>query len=115
MSEKVERRPGLRDVIAGQTHICLLDEQKSQVFIYGYSLEELIEQHSFEETAYLTLFGELPPRATDVSLAGRSRRLRGVWNTLAAEPQNAHPMGLLRTRDVHLRQHRRRRTSPTAR
>ena len=60
MSERAERRPGLRDVIAGQTQICLLDEQKSQVYIYGYPLEELVEKHSFEATAYLTLFGELP-------------------------------------------------------
>ena len=57
----VDRRPGLREVIAGQTHICKLDEQISRVFIYGYSLEELIEHHSYEETAYLTLYGELPP------------------------------------------------------
>ncbi len=96
MTEKAERRPGLRDVIAGQTRICLLDEQKSQVYIYGYPLEELVEKHSFEATAHLTLFGELPKgKATfgDPDLEA----LRGVWNTLRREPAGAHPMGLLRT------------------
>ena len=60
MNERAEHRLGLRDVIAGQTQICKLDEQKSQVYIYGYLLEELVEKHDFETTAYLTLYGELP-------------------------------------------------------
>jgi citrate synthase len=93
---EVERRPGLRDVIAGETKICDLDEQKSRVYIYGYSLEELVEHHSYEETAYLTLFGELPGNRHAFGSPGESA-LRGVWNTLATEPRNAHPMGLLRT------------------
>jgi citrate synthase len=96
MSERAERRPGLRDVIAGQTQICLLDEQKSQVYIYGYPLEELVEKHSFEATAYLTLFGEMP--AGKASFGEPDvRALQGVWRTLSSEPQGAHPMGLLRT------------------
>jgi citrate synthase len=92
----VERRPGLREVIAGQTQICRLDEQVSRVYIYGYSLEELVEHHSYEETAYLTLFGELPANR-NVFGAPNESILRGVWNTLATEPRNAHPMGLLRS------------------
>jgi citrate synthase len=96
MSERAERRPGLRDVIAGQTQICLLDEQKSQVYIYGYPLEELVEKHSFETTAYLTLFGELP--RGDANFGEPDvEALRGIWNTLRREPPGAHPMGLLRT------------------
>ena len=95
MSE-VERRPGLREVIAGETQICKLDEQISRVFIYGYSLEELVEHHSYEETAYLTLYGELPGGQKVFGSPGESV-LRGVWNTLATEPREAHPMGLLRS------------------
>jgi len=96
MSERVEHRPGLRDVIAGQTHICKLDEQASQVFIYGYSLEELVERHDYEATAYLTLHGELPPAGYRLP-EGDVETLRQVWETLSREPRGAHPMGLLRT------------------
>src|SRR3954470_10853113 len=91
-----ETRIGLRDVIAGDTHICDLDEQISRVFIYGYSLEELIEQHTFEETAYLTLYGELPPAGYKFGMP-EFDRLQKVWKSLSAEPAGAHPMGLLRT------------------
>jgi len=93
----VERRPGLREVIAGQTHICELDEQISRVFIYGYSLEELIEHHTYEETAYLTLYGELPPAGKPVFDPPDEGILRRTWASLGTEPQGAHPMGLLRS------------------
>jgi 2-methylcitrate synthase len=93
---EVEHRPGLRDVIAGETKICLLDEQISRVFIYGYSLEELVEHHSYEETAYLTLYGDLPP-SRSVFGAPNEADLRAVWNTLSTEPRQSHPMGLLRS------------------
>ncbi len=96
MSERVEQRLGLRDVIAGQTQICMLDEQKSQVYIYGYPLEELVENHNYESTAYLTLYGSLPEsKATFADPDVET--LRKVWNTLRREPAAAHPMGLLRT------------------
>jgi citrate synthase len=93
----VERRLGLRDVIAGETKICRLDEQKSRVYIYGYSLEELIENHDYESVAYLTLFGELP-RSRDRVFGPPDEAVLGkVWTTLSNEPASAHPMGLLRT------------------
>jgi citrate synthase len=95
MSERAEHRPGLREVIAGETQICILDEQKSRVYIYGYSLEELVEKHSYEEVAHLTLFGELPQGK--VFGPPEDATLQKVWTTLSNEPQAAHPMGLLRT------------------
>ena len=91
-----EARPGLRDVIAGDTKICKLDEQISKIFIYGYPMEELVERHSYEESAHLTLTGELPRPGYRFD-APNAEALRGVWNTISAEPRNAHPMGLLRT------------------
>jgi citrate synthase len=93
----VERRPGLREVIAGQTYICKLDEQISRVFIYGYSLEELIEQHSYEEVAYLTLYGELPQTGSRVFDPPDEGLLRRVWTSLSTETREAHPMGLVRS------------------
>jgi citrate synthase len=96
MADAIETRPGLRDVIAGETRICKLDEQSSEIFIFGYSIDELIERHSFEETTYLTLYGELPPVGFRFSPPNVDA-LRGVAETIATEPRDAHPMGLLRT------------------
>jgi citrate synthase len=96
MSERGERRVGLRDVIAGETYICKLDEHQSKVYIYGYSVEELVEQHDYESVAYLTLFGELPKPGFRFDPTSEAT-LRGVWGTLGTEPPKAHPMGLLRT------------------
>ncbi|HLF78783.1 MAG TPA: citrate/2-methylcitrate synthase [Dehalococcoidia bacterium] len=97
MSNQIEVRPGLRDVIAGETKICKLDEQISKIFYFGYPIEELIEKHSFEETAYLTLYGDLPVQTPFRFGEADVDALRGVWATLQTEPRDAHPMGLLRT------------------
>ena len=96
MTNKIEMRVGLRDVIAGLTNICKLDESVSKIFIYGYPVEELVEQHSFEEVAFLTLTGELPKQGYRFDPANEGA-LRRVWGTLSAEPRDAHSMGLLRT------------------
>jgi len=93
----METRLGLRDVIAGETHICKLDEQESRVYYFGYSIEEIVERQDFESVAYLTLFGELPAGKGFAFAAPDLTELRHVWNTLRREPPSSHPMGLLRT------------------
>ena len=50
--------PGLAGVIAGETDIACVDQG---VLLYrGYAIEQLAEKATFEEVAYLLLFGELP-------------------------------------------------------
>ena len=105
MTNKTETRIGLRDVIAGDTHICDLDEEISRVFIYGYSLEELIEQHTFEETAYLTLFGELPAGRLQIPCA-RARPAAGRLGFDGRHAEERPSDGPPAQRDVQLRQRR---------
>ncbi|MEK7636067.1 MAG: citrate/2-methylcitrate synthase [Patescibacteria group bacterium] len=50
----------LRDVIAGQTSICELDEENHRFYYRGYSIEGLAEHCTFEEVAHLLLMGKLP-------------------------------------------------------
>ncbi len=60
MSEKTFS-PGLAGVIAGETDIACVDQG---VLLYrGYPIAELAEKTSFEEVAYLLLYGELPNAA----------------------------------------------------
>jgi citrate synthase len=89
-------RPGLREVIAGETRICKLDEQESKIYIFGYPMEELVERHSYEDVAHLILMGALPGDGYSFA-APNASALQGVWSTISTEPHSAHPMGLLRT------------------
>ena len=68
MSEAVYS-PGLEGVIAGETGISTVDDG---LHYRGYSVEELASHSTFEETAYLILYGELPNRA---DLAAFQKRL----------------------------------------
>ena len=58
MSELIYR-PGLEGVVAGETEICTIT---GGLIYRGYSIEDLAEHASFEEVAYLILYGELPNR-----------------------------------------------------
>lgn len=55
-----QTKPGLRDVIAGQTSICWLDEENQNFYYRGYSIQDLAEHSTFEEVAYLMIYGRLP-------------------------------------------------------
>lgn len=50
-------RPGLRDVVAGETEICSLEEGMQY---RGYCIHDLVDESSFLEVAYLLLHDELP-------------------------------------------------------
>lgn len=67
----------------------------------GYAIEELAEQATFEEVAFLLLEGTLPDPQ---QLAGFRKRLRALRflppalrEVLERIPKNAHPMDVLRT------------------
>ena len=52
--------PGLEGVIAGESALCLVDEGEAGLLYRGYALRDLAEHSTFEEVAYLLLFGHLP-------------------------------------------------------
>lgn len=53
-------RPGLADVIAGETAISCIDDGLSY---RGYHIEGISKKASFEEAAYLVLYGKLPQKS----------------------------------------------------
>ncbi len=59
MSETIYR-PGLEGVVAGETDISTIAGGLSY---RGYAIEDLAENSTFDETAYLILYGELPTAA----------------------------------------------------
>src|ERR687891_457589 len=90
--------PGLEGVIAGETAISTVSGGLSY---RGYSIEELARHGTFEETAYLLLYGELP-NAEQLDESQNPRRAapggpRPFIHTLRPLPASASPMDVLRS------------------
>src|SRR5436190_23196835 len=90
--------PGLEGVIAGETAISTVEGGLSY---RGYFVGDLAEKTTFDEVAYLLLYGELPTAAELKSFqdrVGMARRLpQAVKDLLAAMPKWAVPLDVLRT------------------
>ncbi|MBB3110032.1 2-methylcitrate synthase [Paenibacillus phyllosphaerae] len=92
---------GLADVIAGETAISTVGKEGKGLTYRGYSIHDLAAHASFEETAYLLLYGKLPNaeelaayRLKLAGLRGLPDRLRRILEQL---PSSTHPMDVLRT------------------
>ena len=93
--------PGLEGVLAGESDICQVDEGESGLRYRGYAIEDLAEGASFEEVAYLLLFGALPTQQQLKRFAEQIAEASVIPN-VAQEfvhhvPPDAHPMDILRT------------------
>jgi 2-methylcitrate synthase len=92
---------GLAGVVAGQTAICTVGKEGMGLTYRGYSIEDLAAKATFEEVAFLLLYGHLPNRA---ELDGYRKKLilqRGLppalKTVLEQLPASTHPMDVLRT------------------
>ena len=52
--------PGLENVPVKYTKITYIDGEKGELYYRGYSIVDLFNNSTYEETAYLLLFGRLP-------------------------------------------------------
>src|SRR5512135_1715348 len=52
--------PGLEGVLAGESALCQVDEGEAGLRYRGYAITDLADKSTFEEVAYLLLFGRLP-------------------------------------------------------
>ncbi len=93
--------PGLDGVLAGETALCHVDEGEGGLRYRGYAVSDLAEKATFEEVAYLLLFGKLPTRKElkefSAELTIQSVLPDTVRAFLATVPAVAHPMDVLRT------------------
>lgn len=92
---------GLEGVVVADTRVSRIDGEAGTLEYAGYPIEELAEQATFEEVAYLLWHGELP---TGRELASLRQRLSvayelppAVLDVIRAAPRSAHPMAVLRT------------------
>jgi 2-methylcitrate synthase/citrate synthase II len=93
--------PGLDGVFAGESALCHVDEGDAGLTYRGYAVSDLSERASFEEVAYLLLFGALPSRRAlkdfSVQIAAQASLPAAVESFLSTVPGTAHPMDVLRT------------------
>lgn len=97
---EVQVHRGLMGVHFDRSPTCFIDGRAGELRYRGYSIHDLAEQSTFEETAYLLLHGELPTRtelaAFDAELKA-ARKLPEPVVDIIATTRDAHPMDVLRT------------------
>ena len=95
----VDYHPGLEGVIATESSISDINGEKGILSYRGYSIEELAEKSTFEETAFLLLTGELP---TPDELTKFTKQINvrrdlpsGMIDLLKALPKESNPMDVI--------------------
>jgi citrate synthase len=98
--DAVQIHRGLNGVYFDRTKTSFIDGREGTLLYRGYSIDDLAEHSTFEETAYLLLYGELPTRnelARFDSELKAARELPGSIIDVIRAVQDAHPMDVLRT------------------
>ena len=98
--EKIHIQRGLKGVYFDRSATTLIDGRAGELRYRGYSIHDLAEQSSFEETAFLLLNGELPSRAELEAFDGElkaARQIPGPVYDIIRTIKHAHPMDVLRT------------------
>jgi 2-methylcitrate synthase len=98
-----ELSKGLAGIVAGQTAVAIIDESETGGGLQyrGYRLGELAEKSTFEEVAYLLIYGALPNSSQLKEYKKKLLSLRSLPEVLIEVlqkiPAETHPMDVLRT------------------
>ena len=100
MSEGVKINRGLKGIYFERSAVSHIDGAAGELSYRGYSIHDLATQSTFEEVAFLLIYGELP---TQDELAAFDAKLKAarvlppeVMDVIRAT-QGGHPMDVLRT------------------
>lgn len=97
---KIEIHRGLKGMYFDRSRVCFIDGRNGELRYRGYSIHELAEHSTFEETCYLLLKGELPSRTELTAFTAEltaARVLPPQICDVIRTIRNAHPMDVLRT------------------
>jgi citrate synthase len=99
-AEAIKIQRGLRGVYFDRSPCTFIDGKAGDLRYRGYSIHDLAEHSTFEETARLLLYGELPTKAELAAFSGELKAARqlpdAVYDIIRAV-KTAHPMDVLRT------------------
>lgn len=92
---------GLEGIIVGDTAISTVGKEGLGLTYRGYDIHELAAHSTFEEVAYLMVYGQLPTLAQLQAYRDKLVKLRRIPNELKSLletiPGSTHPMEALRT------------------
>ena len=100
MTDENEIHRGLKGVYFDRSRVCFIDGRAGELRYRGYSIHDLAERSTFEETCYLLLYGELPTRDGLARLTSELRAARALPAAIfdiIRTIKDAHPMDVLRT------------------
>ena len=99
-TDEIQIHRGLSGVYFDRSETSFIDGRAGKLQYRGYSIDDLATHSTFEETAYLLLYGALPTRAQlaafDAELKA-ARPISGEILDVIRLVQAAHPMDVLRT------------------
>ena len=99
-SSDVQLHRGLQGVYFDRTETTFIDGKDGVLEYRGYSIHELAAKSTFEETAYLLLYGDLPTKAQlsefDAQMKTGRRLPDPVFDVIEIV-KDSHPMDVLRT------------------
>jgi citrate synthase len=97
MSDK--KPSGLEDVVVAESSICYIDGKRGQLVYRGYDIDDLAENASFEEVAWLLWNGALPTQSEldglKADLAAAMHFPKHLLELLKELPFDANPMRVL--------------------
>jgi citrate synthase len=99
-AEAIKIQRGLKGVYFERSPCTFIDGKAGELRYRGYSIHDLAEHSSFEETAFLLLNGELPSKQQLASLDAElkaARKLPAPVLDIIRAIKSAHPMDVLRT------------------
>ncbi|MBP0464810.1 bifunctional 2-methylcitrate synthase/citrate synthase [Roseomonas sp. PWR1] len=101
MSDTPEIKKGLVGVYADVSTVSKVMPETNSLTYRGYPVQDLCENASFDETAYLLWNGELPTAAQLAAFRAEEKANRALTpallRVLAEFPKSAHPMDMIRT------------------
>ena len=99
MSDEIKK--GLVGVISDETKVSKVMPEINSLTYRGYAVQDLAEECSFEEVAYLLLYGELPNKKQLKKFEKEEKKNRDISKNLIKiiknYPKKSHPMDTTRT------------------
>jgi len=92
---------GLRNIEVADTKICAIEPDNGKLIYRGYDILDLAKNSTFEETAYLLLFGDLPSREQienfNAKLIAKRYLPSSVVKSMTYRPISSSPMDVLQS------------------
>ncbi|MFQ6077741.1 MAG: citrate/2-methylcitrate synthase [Thermodesulfobacteriota bacterium] len=100
---------GLRGIPVADTKISAIDGERGQLIYRGFNIVDLVRHSTFEEVAYLLVFGDLPNRqqleSFQESLAEERDIPHALLQSMEVRPKSSHPMDVLQSSVAMLADH----------